>query len=66
MMSKLQNKRKAAGLSQAKLAQAADVSVRVIQHYEQGFRDINTAQAITVYKIAKALNVNIEDLLEIE
>ncbi len=65
-MSKLQEARKAKGLSQSKLAETADVSVRVIQHYEQGFRDINTAQVITVYKISKALGTTIEDLLEIE
>lgn len=37
----------------------------MIQSYEQGAKDINKAQAITVYKLSKALNVKIEDLLEI-
>lgn len=38
----------------------------MIQQYEQGVRNINTAQAITVLKLAEALNVKIEDLLETE
>lgn len=65
-MSKLQDARKAAGLSQSKLAELSGINLRILQYYEQGKNDINKAQAITVYKLAKALNVNIEDLLEIE
>ncbi|MDE6863873.1 MAG: helix-turn-helix domain-containing protein [Eubacterium sp.] len=65
-MSKLQNARKAAGLSQSKLASTSGVNVRMIQHYEQGVKDINQAAAITLYQLAKSLNVSIEDLLEIE
>ena len=65
-MSKLQDARKAKGLSQSQLAEAADVSVRMIQHYEQGAKDINQAAGLTLYKISKALNITIEDLLEIE
>ncbi len=65
-MSKLQNARKAAGLSQSKLAATSGVNVRMIQHYEQGVKDINQAAAITLYQLAKSLNISIEDLLEIE
>ncbi len=65
-MSKLQDARKAAGLSQSKLAEISGVSVRMIQHYEQGAKDINQAAAITLYKLSKSLNATIEDLLEIE
>lgn len=65
-MSKLQEARKAKGLSQSKLAETADVSVRMIQHYEQGAKDINQAAGITLYKLAKALNISIENLLEIK
>lgn len=53
-----------AGLSQNKLATLSGVSNRMIQYYEQGVKDINKAQAGTVYKLAKALGVNIEDLIE--
>ena len=65
-MSKLQDARKAAGLSQSKLSEASGVGVRMIQDYEQGHKNINGARAITVYQLAKSLNVSIEDLLEIE
>lgn len=52
------------GLSQAKLAEISGVNVRMIQHYEQGAKDINAAAALTVYRLAQALNCTIEDLLE--
>lgn len=65
-MSKLQDARKASGLSQSKLAEVSDVSVRMIQDYEQKHKDINGARAITVYQLAQALDVTVEDLLEIE
>lgn len=65
-MSKLQEVRKSAGLSQSKLAQRSNVSIRMIQHYEQGTKDINQAAGITLYKLASVLDVAIEDLLEIE
>ena len=36
----------------------------MIQKYEIADKDINKAQALTVYKLAKALEVTVEDLLE--
>jgi len=63
-MTKLKQAREAAGMSQAQLAKASGVNVRIIQHYEQEFRDINQAAAMTVRKLAKALHVRMEDLLE--
>jgi transcriptional regulator with XRE-family HTH domain len=56
--------RTAAGLSQSQLAEKADISLKTLQHYEQGTRDINKAQGILLYKIAQALNVKIEDVLD--
>lgn len=56
--------REARGLSQAKLAEASGVSVRMIQHYEQGVKDINSAAALTVYRLAQALDSTVEFLLE--
>lgn len=53
-----------AGLSQSKLAELSGVNVRMIQHYEQGAKDINKAQADTILTLAKALNCKMEDLLE--
>lgn len=65
-MSNLKQYREQAGLSQSQLAKISGVNVRMIQHYEQGFKDINKASAITVYKLAKALNISTEDLIEID
>lgn len=63
---KLKKIRIKCGYSQNELAKNSNVNVRMIQHYEQGIKDINKAQAITLYKIAKALNCRIEDLLNLE
>ena len=63
-MTNLKRIRTEAGLSQTKLAEASGVSVRMIQHYEQGVKDINAAAAITVYRLAQALACTVEDLLE--
>lgn len=63
-MSKLKELRTGAELSQAKLAEASGVNVRMIQYYEQGVKDINKAEAMTVYRLAQALNCYMEDLLE--
>ena len=56
--------RKASGLSQSELAKKASVNLRSIQMYEQRRNDINKAEVLTLYKIAKTLGCNIEDLLE--
>ena len=64
-MSKLQKRRKAAGLSQSQLAAKVEgLSVRTLQHYEQGSMDINKAAAATVQGLAFALGCKVEDLLE--
>lgn len=63
-MTNLKKIREASGFSQAKLAEESGVSVRMIQHYEQGVKDINNAAALTVYRLAQALSVTVEDLLE--
>lgn len=65
-MSNLKRMRTESNLSQSQLADKAGVNVRMIQHYEQGYKNINTAQAITVYRIAEALGCTVGDLLEIE
>lgn len=65
-MTNLKRIRQENGLSQAALANASGVHLRMIQHYEQRFKDINKAEAITIYKLAQALNVAMEDLLETE
>ena len=64
-MSNLKHYRERAELSQSQLAKVSGVNVRMIQNYEQGYKDINKASVITVYKLAKALNINTEDLIEL-
>ena len=66
MTSNIQAKRKAAGLSQRQLADRAGVSVRALQHYEQGSLDINKAAAEQVYRLARALGCSIEELLDLD
>jgi DNA-binding XRE family transcriptional regulator len=61
---KLRKIRQAFGLSQKELADKSDVSLRNIQLYEQRVNDIDKAQAKTLYKLARALGCQIEDLLE--
>ena len=65
-MTNLKRIRTSAGLSQSQLAELSGISVRSLQHYEQGARDINKAQAIILLQFARALKVNIEDIMEIE
>ena len=63
-MKNLKRLRTSAGLSQSQLATASGVNVRMIQHYEQGSKDINAAEVLTVYKLAQALNCTVENLIE--
>lgn len=63
-MNNLKRIREASKMSQSKLSEISGVSIRMIQHYEQGVKDINKAQAITVYKLAEALGCNMSDLIE--
>ena len=51
-------------LSQAMLAEKSGVSIRLIQSYEQGLRDINKAQVSTVVKLAEVLGCEPVDLIE--
>ena len=64
-MSKLQERRKAAGLSQSRLAARIPMSVRTLQHLERGSLDINKAAALTVYRLAQELDCEVVDLLEL-
>ena len=61
---KLKDIRTAKGFTRQALAEASGVNVRMIQYYEQGYKDINGAAGITLYRIAQALGCRIEDLLE--
>ncbi len=62
---RLQQMRKNCGLSQKELAEKSGVNLRTLQQYELGTKDINKASASSVYALAKVLNCEVEDLLEI-
>ena len=63
-MSHLKEEREKKRLTQAKLAELSGVSLRMISYYERGYKDINKAQADSLYKLAKTLNCSMEDLME--
>lgn len=50
-------------LSQSQLAKKSGVNLRLIQAYEQGYKDINKAQVITVLKLSEALKCDIYEIL---
>lgn len=51
-------------MSQAELAEQSGISKRTIQQYEQRQKDINKAQSETLLKLSRALNCQMEELLE--
>ena len=63
-MTNLKRIREKTGLSQSGLAEKSGVSVRMIQYYEQGVKDINKAAVITVLKLSDALGVDVRELIE--
>lgn len=65
-MSKLKEARERAGLTQKELSERSGVNLRTIQDYEQGRKSINKAQGLSLYRLADALNVTIEELLELQ
>ena len=52
------------GLSQNQLSEASGVKLRNIQLYEQRINNIDKASGVILYKLARALNCKMEDLLE--
>lgn len=63
-MSKLKDIRESKGMSRAELADQSNVKITAIRDYEQGHKPINNANAFTVLKLARALDVKMEDLME--
>jgi DNA-binding transcriptional regulator YiaG len=60
---RLRQCRSARGFSQSKLAAESGVSLRSIQQYEQGTKDLGKAAAKTLFALAGALGVDAESLL---
>lgn len=63
-MTNLKRIREASGLSRAELAEKTCIKLTAIRDYEQNHKPINNAAAISVYKLAVALDCKVEDLLE--
>ena len=63
-MYKLKELRLATGYTQAELSECSGVNIRMIQKYENGDKDLNQAQGITLYMLACALECNMEDLID--
>lgn len=62
----LKTKREAAGLSQSQFSSRVGISIRSLQDYEQGHRNINGAAALTVCKMAEVLGCHPKEILEKE
>lgn len=60
----LKDRRVIAHLKQRELAEAAGISIKTLQDYESGRKNINTASASTVKKIAEALGCRMEELIQ--
>ena len=60
----LQAQRKKAGLTQAQLAEKANVNLRTLQQYELGAKKINKASFQTVMALCNALGCRAEDIIE--
>lgn len=65
-MKTLKELRKQKGLSVEELSSLTGVQVSMIRKYEGGFKDINSAAASTVYKLALSLGCDITDIIETE
>ncbi len=63
-MSNLKTFRKAAGLTQTELAERVGTSKNQISNYETGFRSLSGASGEVLLKLARALGVTIEQLIE--
>lgn len=62
-MNALKCMREARGMSQSQLAKASNVSVRMIQYYEQEVKDINNACVLTVLRLSEALDCDVYEIL---
>lgn len=61
--SRLKFMREEKGMSQSELSRKSGVSLRSIQMFEQGNRDINKAQCVTVLQLAEALDCDVYEII---
>ena len=64
--SKLKKARLIRGYTQETLAELADVNIKSIASYEQNPEKLTSASVSTVYRLADALGLDIEDILNKE
>lgn len=50
-------------MSQSELATAAGINRQMLQHYEQGVRDLSGAKLATLLKLCTTLHCKLEDIL---
>ena len=62
-MTALKFMRESKGFTQKELADKAGVNIRMIQHYEQGQKDINNATVLTVLRLSEALGCDVYDII---
>ena len=51
------------GMTQLELSEKSGVNLRMIQNYEQGFKDINNARVVTVLQLAEALGCDVYEII---
>ena len=56
--------RESRGMSQQDLADKSGINKRMIQAYEQGYRDINGAKLTTLVTLCIALECHLSDIVE--
>ena len=63
-MTKLDVMRRLRGMTQKALADATGISLRTLQHYEQGARPFDGAKIGTILSVCIALRCSLEDIIE--
>lgn len=61
--SQLKKQRELVGMSQSELAGRSGTSLRTLQAYEQGVKDIRKAQVKTVKKLAESIGCEVNDII---
>lgn len=65
-MTNLKRILKEKGITSTTLSERSGVNIRMVRYYINGYKDINKAEALTVYKLAEALTCNVKDILELD
>lgn len=63
---KLRWVRQRSGLSMQRLSELSGVNLRLLKAYEYGERDFNRARVDIVYRLATALGVRMEEIVDVQ